>query len=225
MSANLQLPESNRLVQLAEIASFSWFVSSHGPWGFREPALWKSDFVEVQLERWRTDCSSDTVIDPWTKSLYHMVHLNLHSNIDLLQRHARLVAKIGHLPLRPSVFCSIERWRNSRHYRTCRWHAEQVLEIVKSSSKQYPSTLTSRATGEAVCGSPRPPVANSEPPHVPFCIYYATLILWYGGVGQAQLGNTSSANMWIELGAGLLFQLKAHVATHLGKALYELRIS
>lgn len=219
---NWRNSESAKLIQLAELASLSWFVSPHGPAGWKDPVLWKSDFVEVGLQRWRTDYNSHHPSHTWTTLLYHMVHLNLHSNVDLLQRHARLVAKTGRLPSQPSVFKSIDKWRNSRHYTICGWHADNVLEIAKLSSIQYGPTNGMRGSLPILRVSDRTQAPTSEPPHVPFCIYFATLIHWYGRIGREHREDPSSVNMCIETGARLLFQLKAHVATHLGRALYEL---
>ena len=59
-----------------------------------------------------------------------------------------------------------------------------------------------------------------EPPHLPYCIYFATLILWYG---ESDGGYSNLArDKCIEDGAQLLFKLKAHVSKVLGSALEEL---
>lgn len=213
--------EPTEVIRLAELASPSWFVSPHGPSGFPNPALWKADFVEVALERWYSSHESRTSSDAWTTMLYHMVCLNMHSNIDLLQRHARLVAKTGRLPSQPAVFRSVDKWRNSRHYRICKSHADMVLAIDMSFSNQHRPAGAPRASSAMLYGSRKPSTHISEPPHVPFCIYYATLIIWYGIIGNTEQ-NTSTANVCLETGARLLFELKAHVATHLGRALHEL---
>ena len=208
--------EQNRktqaLSQLTQIGCMSWFVSPHGPSAWKPPNLWKSDLVEIKLQQWyeehgrNSSCCSSTLI------LHHMICLNIHSNIDLLQRHARSVAKTRCLPTQANVFHTIERWRSSRQYAICTWHATKIL-ILGISDLTEVEHVGSR------------PNLSPEPPHVPFCIYFATLVLWYGAAGRPdheQQQRLKLGGSCIEIGARLLSNLKAHVAIHLRRALHEL---
>ena len=56
----------------------------------------------------------------------------------------------------------------------------------------------------------------SEPPHLPYCLYFSVLVNWLVEDSQEACDATLRA------GTQLLSGLKAHVAKLLGSALYEL---
>ncbi|EXJ67491.1 uncharacterized protein A1O5_09504 [Cladophialophora psammophila CBS 110553] len=209
--------QGDGLASLAAVSSLAWFSSPHGPFGWRRPPLWKTEFVEVALGRWIEAHRSDEE-DAGTMLLYHMVHINLHSNLALLRRLACLVAKSGRMPSNAKVFDSIERWLKSRHFDIARWHAESLLKnVVCARSAGEKLNLTGLGSSAHL---PKPRRLIPEPPHLPFCAYFATLVLWYGNLlpGHGRLQR----NACVAQGAQILFDLNVSVSRNLGHALYEL---
>ena len=204
------------LVDLAAIGSLAWFPSPHDSLCYRESPLWKPEFVEIALNRWT---EAQTEIQPSVALLSHMAQISLHCNVGYLQRLARPVARIGRMSSHHPVLDSIAKWLSSRHFAISKWHAESIVKLAKvHGSRQGRKQRTS---------SPPPSVTTkgqacfSETPHLPFCIYYATLILWYGNLLGAQ--DQFLRDVCLEEGARMLLQLKVRVAQHLGNALYELQ--
>jgi hypothetical protein len=149
--------------------------------------------------------------------LYHMANINLHANIGLLQRHARSIAKVDHALLNSQVFTSVQKWLSSRHYDVAVWHAERLLRITISIMGIDHWALSDPRSSE---GPPNARTFASQPPHLPFCVYFASLVLWYGRLdsGQGRLRRNSH----IDAGIRLLFHLEVQVAKYLGNALFEL---
>lgn len=90
------------------------------------------------------------------------------------------------------------------------WHAETILRLVKES--QAASRRRSQIDKDELI--------HSEPPHLPYCVYFATLVLWYGL--WARNGQTSAQDTHLDASVQLLFSLRAHVSKILGHALLEL---
>ena len=204
------------LSDLAAIGSFAWFPSPHDSLCYRESPLWKPDFVEVALSRWM---EAQKEIESCTLLLYHMAHISLHCNLGYLQRLAGPVARIGRISLHHSILASIAKWLTGRHFVIAKWHAENLLKIVKAALGNNPRNLRKHKTPPP---PPKGPILTPEPPHLPFCIYYATLVLWYGNLLRAQ--DRLLRDACLEEGARTLLQLDVRVAQHLGNALHELQL-
>lgn len=201
---------------LGAVASFAWYSSPHGCFGWREPTLWDSNFVDIALERWIELQSGE--VAPWTLLLFHMAHIHLHANLGLLQHIARLVARTS---LRSSAgyVTAIEQWLTGRHYEISRYHAESILKIAKNTLGTEQRNFHCSKSGNFASHSQ---AVVPEPPHLPFCIYFATLVLWYGNLFPER--DRLIHNAFLEAGAQILSGLHVRVAIYLRDALYELRI-
>lgn len=211
--------QGDGLAALAAVSCFAWFPSPHGPFGWREPSPWKTEFVEVALSRWiETQTGNE---EPSMLLLYHLVHISLHSNLGLLQRLARLVTKSGRMPSNAKVYNSIERWLKSRHYAIAQWHAEGLLKVI-TLSKGGGSDRWNLGGQAFSTFQIKPRTLMLDTPHQPFCAYFATLVLWYGCLVPSQGQGRLQRNACITQGARILFDMKVRVARNLGNALYEL---
>lgn len=63
---------------------------------------------------------------------------------------------------------------------------------------------------------------GAEPPHLPLCIYFATLVVWFNDLRAGQKGSSLGEDESIEAGSQLLFRLRVPVAKLLGMGLCEL---
>ena len=143
--------------------------------------------------------------------LYHLSQLHLQLNLGVLQAFARdSVAS-------PRIANEGKAWE-SRHHSTpitsinaAVWHAKTMLRAIRESL--------------AVPGRHHPDPSEKrhvlEPPHLPYSIYFSTLVTWYGE--YTPTGSRSLAsNACIQGGIQLLGMLKVRVAKVLAGALREL---
>ena len=201
------------LQSLATLTSYAWMSSPRGQELSRKPQLWKPEFVELALERWmsaKAELPSNAEVSDLAQTLlYHLAHINLHANLGMLQNFAH---KFCHSSRDndTGVLNSLQVFVNGAEFEIALWHAKTMLQVVKEAM----ATPLSRHQ-QFKC---RPDLM--EPPHLPYCIYFATLILWYGE-SDARRSN-SARDERIENGTQLLFKLKVHVSKVLGGALCEL---
>lgn len=201
---------------LSIIACLTWFPSPRGSFGWHEPPTWKVDFVELALSRWNEALAPGE--EPWDRVLFHMAHINLHSSLGLLQRHAKRLAKNIRPPTEQGSFAAISKWLASQHFDISAWHAKSLLGIVKSSIGDHHWATGNFNSAEQL--NRRAPI--SEPPHLPFCIYFASVVLWYGCLRPEQ--GRLQPNLCIINGTNLLSRLDVQVAKHLSDALCELML-
>jgi hypothetical protein len=166
------------------------------------PQLWRTEFIELALDRWlrlqpQETNSSQTL-------LFHMTHIYLHSNIPILQRYAmaRATSRVNN-----SLPSEIESWITSREYEISRWHADKIVHIVKRRRKSMTESSSETAT------------ATNEPPHLPYCLYFAVLVHWYGSkISESH----SKVERSVLAGIELLSSLNVYVARLLTMALREM---
>ena len=218
-------PPASDMHQLATIICYSWMANAQGTESSPSP-LWRAEFVEIALDRWVQAQAAATEpphrIEPSQMLLYHLTQVSLHSDLGNLRRLTKAIVESAN-PSPPEsggsggvdVFPDSARaWRSSRHFGIARWHAETILRIVQE------GMAAPRRRGSSVAGSERPRFA--EAPHLPLCIYFATLIVWCGDVGSKGGGDPYSGDSCIEAGMQLLSRLKVPVSRLLGNALSEL---
>jgi hypothetical protein len=170
-----------------------------GPYTQPYSQLWKNEFIELALDRWLRLQPHEA--KPSQMLLFHMTHIYLHSNIPVIQRYAmaRATSRVNNSP--PN---EIQSWITSQGYQVSRWHAEQIMHIVKRRKS------AAEANSET---------ATFEPPHLPYCLYFAVLVHWYGS-------KTSESHSKVERsvleGIELLSSLDVYVARLLTMALREM---
>ncbi|KEF61798.1 uncharacterized protein A1O9_03368 [Exophiala aquamarina CBS 119918] len=205
---------SSSLETLAEISSYTWALCPHGLAHPSEQLLWKHDFIELGLERWNQsrmmNAEFPTQTHFATMLLYHLTHINLHSNLRILQRSAKDFIDSANSPEPGKVSHSIATWTSTSHFDVASWHSEAIQSLVREAM----STARRRTQFHADKSH------LLESPHLPFCIYFSTLVLWYGAGGKS--GSDASGDVVIDNGSQLLLALKVKVAKHLASALNDL---
>ncbi|KAI8961159.1 hypothetical protein F5Y11DRAFT_327507 [Daldinia sp. FL1419] len=200
---------------LATIICYSWMASPQNTENSSRLPLWRSEFVELALDRWiqaKTEKDSSSRLEVPQMLLYHLTQVSLHSNLNRLQRLTQVAMQTPKPFQEGSGLDSIRAWRDSHHFNVAQWHAKTTLRIA-----QEAMTGPRRHTSSE---KDRPRLY--EAPHLPLCIYFATLVIWWGELVSGRPGTDSGHISAIETGSQLLFRLKVPVAKLLGTALCEL---
>ncbi|CAM1509685.1 Fc.00g000200.m01.CDS01 [Cosmosporella sp. VM-42] len=201
---------------LATIIRYSWMASPRDADSSPLPRLWKAEFVELALDRWiqakTTDPDPQVPREVPQMLLYYLTQISLQSNMGILQRLTQAAAQSASPSQRNEILDDIvQPWATNRHFEIALWHAKAILRMAhEGMAPPRRNILFEKGIAQFF-----------EPPHLPLCIYFATLIVWFGEV-KAGRGDTCSGDHSIEAGSQLLFKLKVPVAKFLGTALCEL---
>jgi hypothetical protein len=217
-SAQPLYPPQDNVVALATIALMGWPVFPKGTIQPQNRTLWSPEFIELALNTW---AKSQPVTVNWsTLVLYHLLHINIHTNMGLIQRFSHSPVKSPVRARSGKAFAWIEQWHKSRHYAAAKWHAQSILRRVKDAmaATQKPSsdTLADSSSGDGR------PVILPEAPHLSYCVYFSALVLWCGSLisTDEKTSNVSS----LETCSQLLGGMKVRVAELLEGILRELKI-
>ena len=180
--------------------------------------LSKPDFVELAADKWLR--SHENSAEPAALMLYHLMNMSMHANLLVVQNHARWSSsgEISDKDRERHRSC-IERWVRGRHYQIARWHAEATLECVDQASSAYQkdNMISARRFSRKLAQvSGDTSESAIDIAHVPFSIYYATLILWCGE-GDVEHGLARTSHL--TRGRNLLSRQKLRIATLLEHAL------
>lgn len=202
------------LQNLASITKYFWMSSPRGHEYARKRQLWSPEFVELALERWM---SSDRryVTDPETMDvsqafLYHLACINSYLNVGMILRYSHEFSRRSKIPSDKNLVDSVRRCVAGQDFKVARWHAEAMLQLAKkTTSIPYHLNHLTKERQQMV-----------EPIHLPYCIYFATLIIWCEATDDS--GGRSIRESCIENGIQLLGTLKIRISRVLGGALYEI---
>lgn len=207
-------PSISDTYHLTTVICYSWMASLHDLESSPYPTLWKPEFAELALNRWvqakAIGAETSRSLEVPQMLLFHLTHVSIHSNLRSLQVLTQAAGRASYSQER-EVPDSVRVWRHSPHFSIAHWHAKAILRIVQEEMapphRYQPSTQHRLQFFEA--------------PHLPLCIYFATLIVWHGELARG--GDPRVCDASVELGSQLLFRLKVHVSKQLGAALSELR--
>jgi len=137
------------------------------------------------------------------------------SHLDFLQKSARQFTNPpSHTANESSEHEILESYIRGLLFAVAIWHAQAMLSMVQE-NVGMPEDISKRT---ATSTSSRP---MSEPPRLPYCIYFSTLIAWYGEFENS--GYRSLArDACIKQGIRILGRLKKRVARVFILALREL---
>lgn len=205
---------SGSLETLAEISSYSWALHPYGSTHPTDQLLWNLNFIELALERWNQSrlMSSELQTNSHLSKmlLYHLTHINIHSNLRLLQRSTKVFTAPANSSKSSKTYQTIVAWTATSHFKIAHWHSEAIQNLVRD------AMATARRRGQL-----QPEKSQIlESPHLPFCLYFSTLILWYGARAKTQ--SDQSSDVVIDNGSQLLLGLKVKVAKHLASALNDI---
>ncbi|CRG82906.1 hypothetical protein PISL3812_00253 [Talaromyces islandicus] len=203
---------AGNLHELVSLGVYTWAAGPKGQEHSRGYQLWRSEYVQLGLERWReANARSTETTQPSSCLLYHLAHIHLQVNIGFLQRFAHIFTKMPDNPRTKKIVDRLQQCICGQPFKVSLWHARAMLCCLK----EYISMPTRHRQEVAAAQH------LLEPPHLPYCIYFATLLMWYneyGSTGQHSLASDAC----IRNGAQLLGMLKVKVARVLANALCEL---
>ncbi|KAI1652744.1 hypothetical protein F4813DRAFT_376963 [Daldinia decipiens] len=201
---------------LATIICYSWMASPQNTENSSHTPLWRLEFVELALNRWiqakTAEMEYPSQLEVSQMLLYHLTQVALHSNLNHLQRLTQVALQASKPPQEGGALDSIRAWRDSHRFNVAQWHAKTTLRIA-----QEAITAPRRHVSSA-----KDKLRISEAPHLPLCIYFATLVVWWGELISDGRETGSVNTSAIETGSQLLFRLKVPVSKILGTALCEL---
>lgn len=200
------------LREVAVLSIYTWAASPRGREYSRVQQLWNPNFIELALERWVNSIPSSMMMSELPSILiYHLSHLHLQVNFGILQRFSHIFVKVPDAPSEKKIFDTIRECICAPSFRAAVWHSHAIIRVVR----------------EMVAASGRRQLRISEhahifePPHLPYCIYFATLVVWYHEYVKSGLVS-AAREMCLENGIHLLSMLKVQVAKVLANALREL---
>ncbi|KAK5025031.1 hypothetical protein LTS07_008410 [Exophiala sideris] len=226
--------ESARLTSLAYLSTFLWpaIYPRQNSYGIdnvviESLSLGKSDFVELACDTWLRSFGQRP--EPSHLVVYHMMNIMLHTNLTVLQSFAHSPpGSAARDPKKSLAAREIHGWAQSRHYKVAKWHAENMLSSIEGafvtslnkSEAATPHQIPSRSSFSTT----EPRRLPFEAPHVPYAMYYATLVLWSGATLEESAGTSSvSAQALIARGERILSLHKVHIAQLLARVLNEVK--
>ncbi|OAA53577.1 Acetoacetate decarboxylase beta barrel domain protein [Cordyceps fumosorosea ARSEF 2679] len=137
--------------------------------------LWKAEFVALACDKWWNSQQPNS--DASVTILYHCVKLLIHADIELLVGYFRhSLGKEQHSRFQLQEFPSVRAWLDSHNAAIATWHADSLLSAAEGFRCQERSTNDDMSPG--VGDGRTEPEVDPESPHIPYAIYYATLVLW-----------------------------------------------
>ncbi|KAH8696269.1 hypothetical protein BGW36DRAFT_408196 [Talaromyces proteolyticus] len=223
-------PTESCLSGLAGLCSYLWPATyskqdrySGDEFPDQSTSFWKADFVELACDNWLRTIGQAG--NNSSLAVYHMMNIMLHVDLAMLQHFAHSApGSAGRDPKKSLVAREIKSWKEGRHYKIAHWHAEGIIVAVEralnaSSNKaeqQLPPRLKSANTETR-----RLPY---EAPHVPYAIYYATLVTWCGAITEENnAASASAAQVFIARGERILSLHRVHIAQLLARVLYDIK--
>jgi hypothetical protein len=178
-----------------------------------------ADFVESALERWyqvypqgSPSCYSDHIV-------YHMMHIMLHTNVTILQIYAQSApGSFARDPTKSTTAREVCAWIKDHHYVCASWHAEQLTALVENNIQANSDNRTTRRSMNSLVEGRR---LAYEAPHVPYALYYASLILWCRGAVTSEKTASAQTRAPLVRGERILSLHKLHAAQLLASVLGE----
>ena len=197
------------IITLSSITILAWPVLPRGSSVSPSSTLWKPEFIELALDKWTKTISNVNAYS--TLLLYHMLHISLHANMGFIQRFAHSPAE-SPVRAKSGVACrSLEQWQQSSHYEVAKWHALCILRRVKDPTSSIANSTVVNAED----------TISAEPPHLPYCVYFAGLILWCGAFVSAE--EKASNVFALNVSSQLLSAMRVRVAELLDGILQGLK--
>lgn len=138
---------------------------------------WKSDFAELALHKWLRSHHDD--IEPGTRVLYHLIKIALNINLAALRSFAH--SPVGNSVASPAahdVECIVKWFRGFQGDLATR-NAEQLMDCAEDARKLKSGIESdANAVWTAVEHRAESPGMGMNMVHVPYAVYFATLVLW-----------------------------------------------
>lgn len=180
-----------------------------------EIETWRSEFAHLTLHKLGSVArlSSSDIL------LYHMVNISLHVSLDLLQCFARSKTGDATDAARSLLITRVQKWISSRHGAVARWHAIRIVLEAQSHFNKKPKP-TDEDQGQSVSDDSND-ASGLGAPHVPYSVYYATLVLWSAATisGSPQMEQ----ELLLRTGSHVLNSMSVRIAGVLANALSEVK--
>ena len=197
------------ILELAIIATFGLPFTPFSRNATYSSTRWRPEFATMVLDRWARVRVLQEELS--TVLLYHFVCINMHARLDLLQHFVRThssrmstnrASDIGSTELRD--------WSRTMDCTISHWHARRILQLAQSNTLEQSNRVGANASRVQKL---------QEAPHVPYSIYFATLVLWCGAMYETP--TTPESTLHLHLGIAALSGLRVRVANLLAQALRE----
>jgi hypothetical protein len=185
-------------------------------------SLWKPDFAGSACNNWLRAVGGKRI--PSELAIYHLMSIMLHANLAVVQHFAHSPPGSAARDAKKSAIGKeITAWVHSRHYQIAYWHAEQLITTIEGAftlSRNRPEQLPSSRT--SVHAEPRR--LPYEAPHVPYAVYYATLVVWCRSILEEKTKSSASGS-WASIARGerILSLHDVHIAQLLAHVLNEVK--
>lgn len=175
--------------------------------------LSRPGFVELAADKWLRSHHTDP--DQSSKILYHLLNVMLHTNLLLVQKLAHMLGSEANLDKeRQACQTSVLHWVQSRHYQVAHWHAERILQCAEKATGDDESEIMVSGQRSRKSFSTKASEASKvtiDVAHVPYAIYYATLVLWCAASAGDEIGQFKRVSS-IARGRSLLSRLRLRIA-------------
>lgn len=224
------------LTSLASLGTFIWpaIYPPHNVYGahktrtFGDLFMWRADFAELACDTWLHKIHQSGNLSHLV--IYHIMSIMLHANFTILQSFAHSSpGSAGRDVKKGSAAREIHAWTQDRHCTIAEWHAENMLAGIETAlndsmtARQMANRSSTRTSSLSVTESP---CLLFEAPHVPYAVYYATLVLWSGAFVAQKCTDASSAvsaRAHLARGERILLLHKVHIAQLLARILSSIR--
>lgn len=182
-----------------------------------ENELWRTDFAHLALNN--LGVTADLPLSDVL--LYHMVNISLHISLNTLQCLAR--CKVGDATDTTKALLTrhVKRLHSTRYGEIARWHATRI--VLKAQNHFSGQTKATAAVPSHSSSKERSSHLALGAPHVPYSIYYATLVLW--SAAAVNDNSQMERELLLRTGSHVLSSLTLRVARVLAGALLEVERS
>ncbi|KEF54731.1 uncharacterized protein A1O9_09173 [Exophiala aquamarina CBS 119918] len=186
-------------------------------------SLWRIEYFELALSRWH-NAQLQHSTDWSLLALYHLICINLHANVGLIQRLVHASDGLRGDGRTNQLWSSLDAWRTSRHYPAAKWHAQTILSRLNEVLAPSAAIHHSSEDDGLQDGIPNTfqQAVPPESPHLPYAVYIATIVLWCGDQMCTESTNGVST-AYIDTSILLLASMRVRIAALLQRALRKLR--
>jgi len=221
-------PESSTLAALGSLATHLWSAMYTRQNQYESDNLLAEnlhlgnpDCISLACERW-LQCYAQSSTSYADQAVHHMMQIMLHTNVTTLQMFAHAAPEsFARDPALSTTAKEIFGWVKDDHYEVASWHAEQLTAGVEKSIHAVKSN-SGNASQRSASNITEAPRLDFEAPHVPYAIYYATLILWCKYATAPGKMSAAQIRAPVVRGERILSLHRVHAATLLGHVLAEI---
>ncbi|KAJ4154904.1 hypothetical protein LMH87_000175 [Akanthomyces muscarius] len=214
--------QSHSISSLGALSAYLWPVTrmsfnqqTSGGGAPAQNPLWKRDFVALACDKWWNSHQPNS--DPFTAILYHCAKLIVHADIELLESYfSRSLQKErrGHAEL--AEYKKVRAWSASHDGAIASSHGNAVFLVAESLWCRDGNDEGSLAHGSYLWATTQP---STDPPHMPYIIYFATLVLWAQDVARSGSEDALAGVALLAQGQRLLRKCTSRIAALMERVL------